>query len=86
MNMKKAKQNSESLLDLYNKLSLEEQEALFQLVNVMAEASCKRETGYSIKDYNKALEIAESETAYSHTEVLNDIHEWLSNKKKKAIA
>lgn len=84
--MKKTKQNTDELLSLYNKLSIEEQEAVFQLVNVMAEAACKRETGYTINDYNKALEVAESETAYTHTEVLNDIHEWLSNKKKKAIA
>jgi len=84
--MKRVKPNNEALIELYNLLSIEEQQAVFQLVKTMAETACKRETGYSIEGYNKALEVAESETAYTHTEVLNDIHEWLSNKKKKAIA
>ncbi len=84
--MKKAKQNTDELTKLFNQLSAEEQQAVFQLVETMAEAACKRETGYTIEEYNKALEVAESEAAYSHTEVLNDVQEWLGNKKKRAIA
>jgi len=84
--MKKAKSVKEELGELYNLLSPEEQQAVFQLVKTMVEAACKRETGYTITDYNTALEVAEKEHAYTHSEVLNDIDQWLSDKKKKAIA
>jgi hypothetical protein len=66
-------------------LSVEEQQAVQLLVKTMAEVACKRETGYSMDEYNKEIELAEAEPSRKHSEVINDINEWLSNKKKKAL-
>lgn len=84
--MKKEKENIEQLAAYFQFLSREEKEAILNLVRTMAEETCKHQTGYSIQEYNQALEVAEAETAYPNSEVLNDVQEWLSNKKKKAIA
>ena len=84
--MNKKTSNTEAILSLLNVLSPEEQWAVHQLVKAMAEAACKRETGHSIEEYNKALELAEAEPSQKHNDVINEISEWLSSKKKKAIA
>ncbi len=84
--MNKKTTSTEDILPLLNVLSQEEQLAVHQLVKAMAEAACKRETGHSIEEYNKALELAEAEPSQKHGDVINEISEWLSSKKKKAIA
>lgn len=66
-------------------LSFEEQKAVLQLVKTMAQEACKRETGYSIDEYNNALELAEAEPTQGHQQVMNELNEWLSNKKNAIV-
>lgn len=69
------------LLQYFNLLNKEEKNVVFTLIKTIANDACLRETGQSIDDYNKDLELAESEPAYTNEEVMNKMSSWLKSKK-----
>ncbi|MEJ7679217.1 MAG: hypothetical protein WKG06_15455 [Segetibacter sp.] len=73
--------HTKKLLQYFNVLNKEEKEVVFALIKTMADQACLRETGQTIDDYNKDLELAESESAYANEEVMIKMSAWLKNKK-----
>ncbi len=78
--MEQGSLQSKELLQYFNMLNKEEKEVVFTLIKTMSNQACLRVTGQSIDDYNKDLELAESEPAYSNEEVMNKMSSWLKNK------
>lgn len=61
--MEQGSLQAKELFQYFNMLNKEEKDIVFTLIKTMANQACLIETGQSIDDFNKDLELAESEPA-----------------------